>query len=313
MASSMLSNLVTHSSKYDSIRINTNEWLVRKTYIPPPSRKGYIPDFDVIQTVTAIDTPNREVKQLQCTCQYSEIYGMPCIHSIVVATSFRPHWTYVTHNDVSVRWWKAYYLFSLPETIIPDKVKQQQIKQVFKTLRNNETVGIHVNVSMFINQEIHEGPIPAEYELTPHVVRCTNYPDSNKVTDFDPFNSNLDGTMSQVTDINTQLSDEGNENEDEVFAFVTENVNKSIQKDKKTKSFYSQLKPNFSEAVNWINNQEEADHLAQTLDNFVSYIKNKNKHTICNSTHTYVLSNLPGEKSRKHHGCESWKSKNRKK
>ena len=64
MASSMLSNLVTHSSKYDSIRINTNEWLVRKTYIPPPSRKGYIPDFDVIQTVTAIDTPNREIKQL---------------------------------------------------------------------------------------------------------------------------------------------------------------------------------------------------------------------------------------------------------
>ena len=102
MASSMLSNLMHHSSKYDSIRINQNEWLVRKTYVPPPSRKGYIPDFDVIQTVKVTDTPNMEVKQLQCTCQYNEVYGMPCIHSIVVARSFQPNWTYVTHNDVSV-------------------------------------------------------------------------------------------------------------------------------------------------------------------------------------------------------------------
>ena len=112
-----------------------NEWLVRKTYVPPSSRKGYIPDFDVIQMVTAINTQERGVKQLQCTCQYSDVYGMPCIHSIVVASSFRPNWTYITHNDVSIRWWKAYYLFSLPDTIIPDKVKQQQIKQVFKTLK----------------------------------------------------------------------------------------------------------------------------------------------------------------------------------
>ena len=119
--------------------------------------------------------------------------------------------------------------------------------------------------------------------------------------------------MSQVTDINTQLSDEDNENEDDVFAFVTENVNQSIHADKKNKSFYSQLKPNFSEAVNWINTQEEADQLAKILDSFVSHIKHKNKHTGRNSSHTYVSSNLPVEKSRKHHGCESWKSKKRKK
>ena len=83
---------------------------------------------------------------------------------------------------------------------------------------------------------------------------------------------------------------------------------------KKNKSFYSQLKPNFSEAVNWINTQEEADKLAKCLDEFVSYIKNKkkdiNKKT---SSHTYVSSNLPVETAQKHHGCESWKSKKRKK
>ena len=202
---------------------------------------------------------------------------MPCIHSLVVAKSFQPHWKYITHNDVSVHWWKAYYLFSLPETIIPNRVKQLQIKQVFRTLRNNETVGIHVRRSAYTNQQIHDGPIPEEFQLIHHAVKCTNYPDSNKVPDFDPFNSNFDGTMSQVTDINTQLSDADNENEDEIFAFVSENVQQSIRNDKKNKSFYSQLKPNFSEAVNWINTQEEADKLAKCLDDFVSYVKNRNK------------------------------------
>lgn len=81
----------------------------------------------------------------------------------------------------------------------------------------------------YINQNIHDGHIPEEYNLLHHVIQCTNYPDSNKVSDFDPFNSNLDETMSQVTDINTQLldnqNDENNENDDgNVFAFVAKNI-----------------------------------------------------------------------------------------
>ena len=110
-------------------------------------------------------------------------------------------------------------------------------------MRNNETVGIHVNLSNYMNQLIHEGQIPEEYQQIPHVVKCINYPDSNKVSEFDPFNSNFDGTISQITDINTQLSDDEEENEDKVFAFVTENVTQSIQKDLKNKSYYAQLQP----------------------------------------------------------------------
>ena len=64
MASSMISNLITHTFKYDSSRINNNEWLLRKTYISPLSKKGYIPDFDVIHLVNAIKTPDMEINQL---------------------------------------------------------------------------------------------------------------------------------------------------------------------------------------------------------------------------------------------------------
>ena len=219
---------------------------------------------------------------------------MPCVHSIVVANSMEPQWKQITHNDVSVRWWKSYYFFSLPEKIIPDWNKQMQIKQVFKALRKNEIFGIHVKVSDYINQSIHDGPIPDDYSLLPHVVRCMNYPDSNLVSDFDLFNSNLDGTMSQLTDINTQLSEDENQDEEDVFAFVANNIQQTIKNDAKTKSYYAQLKPNFSEAVNWITTQEEVEKFAKLMDNFVSTIKQKYNQVQTNSvSHTYVSSNLP--------------------
>ena len=214
----------------------------------------------------------------------------------MVASSLKPCWKHITHNDVSVRWWNAYYLFSLPEKIIPDRNRQIRIKQVFKTLRKKETVGIHVKVSDYWNNPTHDGPIPEEYEMLPHVVRCTNYPDSKKVSDFDPFDSNFDGTMSQVTDINTQLTDGENDNDTNVFAFVTKNIRQTIKNDAETKSFYAQLKPNFMEAVNWINTQAEVEEFAKLMDNFVSLIKVKYNQVNTNSTsHTYVPSNLPIE------------------
>ena len=133
---------------------------------------------------------------------------------------------------------------------------------------------------MFQSQPIHEGVLPDEYREEPHVVKCMNYPDSNRVPDFDPFNSNMDGTMSQLTDINTQLSEDDGEEENDVFAFVADNIKSSIENDKKTKSYYSQLKSNFTGAVNWITCQEEVDEFAKMMDNFVSNIK-RNRNT-CN-------------------------------
>ena len=41
--------------------------------------------------------------------------------------------------------------------------------------------------------------------------------------------------MSQITDINTQLSDNDGEEENGVFAFVADNIKSSIENDKKLK------------------------------------------------------------------------------
>ena len=112
---------------------------------------------------------------------------------------------------------------------------------------------------------IHTSPLPEEYQQSDHIVKCMNDPDSDKVTDFDPYNSNLNGTTSQITEIGTQLSDE---DDNAISEFINSNVNETINSDFTKKSYYSQLQPNFVEAVNWITNQQDADKLKGLFDKF---------------------------------------------
>ena len=72
----------------------------------------------------------------------------------------------------------------------------------------------------------------------------------------------------------------------------------------KDKSYYSQLKLNFTETVNWITSQSEVEEFKKLMDEFVSQIKNKYKNVYSIDTNqSYVSSNLPIETSKKHHRC----------
>ena len=96
---------------------------------------------------------------------------MPCVHSLVVANTMKPHWKYITHNDVSARWLKSYYLYSLPERIIPDQSLQKKTKQGFQSLRIHEVVGIHVKNSWYSSIPIEGQSLPSEYVEMEHVVK----------------------------------------------------------------------------------------------------------------------------------------------
>ena len=197
MMSSMMSNIIALVDRYESIRVSETEWMVRKKDTSRSQQsKIAIPDFNVLQKVSVKNTSNISKQQLKCTCKYIEVYGMPCQHTITVARIFHPKWKGMTHYDVSVRWWKSYFLYSLPETVTTDHIRQQQIKQVLYVLRKHKSVGIHITEDMYTDTYIQSYPIPGKYVREGHVIKCTNYPDSNKVADFDPFHSNLDGTMS---------------------------------------------------------------------------------------------------------------------
>ena len=73
---------------------------------------------------------------------------------------------------------------------------------------------------------IHNAPLPPEYNEVPHIVRSRNHPNWDEMEDFDPFRSDLDSTMSQITNINTQLS---SDDEDSIFDVVSETMALSDQ------------------------------------------------------------------------------------
>ena len=80
--------------------------------------------------------------------------------------------------------------------------------------------------------------LPSDYLDKEHVIKCANYPDSSEVNDFDPFLSTLDSTLSQVTEIGTELEEE---NDNAVLQFVSDNVTTTITRKNNENSFFSQL------------------------------------------------------------------------
>ena len=105
---------------------------------------------------------------------------------------------------------------------------------MFQALRKYETVRIHIKESYFQHIPIDQSDLTEEYFHSPHVVRCNNYPDSHDVDDFDPFSSDLDATMSQIININIQMS---SEDEDGMFSFINEDTDPILRK--KTKFLFA--------------------------------------------------------------------------
>ena len=116
------------------------------------------------------------------------------------------------------------------------------------------------------------------------------------MADFDPFNSNFDGTLSQVTVICRQMSSD-DEDKDIMLQFVSYNINGSIESNQTKKSYNCQLKPNDNEAINWLTCEEEVDHFKKLIDGFVSKIKTKYKDVtgVRTDNQTFISSNLPIE------------------
>ena len=95
-------------------------------------------------------------------------------------------------------------------------------------------MGIHMRATDFTHVPIHDHPIHQEYNEFPYIIKCGNYPTLDEMEDFDPFHSNLDSTLFQITDINTHFS---SEDEDDIFDFVSDNVSVSSNPNKKKEKF----------------------------------------------------------------------------
>ena len=125
-------------------------------------------------------------------------------------------------------------------------------------LREKEKLGITISVEVFDDMETEIVPIEQLPELfiepPPHVVMCYNYPNSDKMHDFDPYALILDGSMTQLTESQVQLT---SPDEEDLFMYVHQNLEESSNENHKTGSFYSQMLPSFREASNWVMAEED--------------------------------------------------------
>ena len=120
-----LKNQIYCAKKYQCIRITEDSWKVTRcsTSFKELETK-IIPMFKIVNTVKLCNN-----NRLQCDCSYNQVWGIPCVHSLSVANTFiSDKWNGISHNDVSVVWWKSYYLYSLPDKVDINKNKQEKIK-----------------------------------------------------------------------------------------------------------------------------------------------------------------------------------------
>lgn len=307
-ASEELRNTEYSSKKYKSMKVSDVEW---KVYREKSSfrhlNSTVLPIFDRVYSVTL-----NEKEQLNCSCSRGNVWGLPCAHTLCVANSFKPLWKGLCIHDISVIWWKSYYLYSLPSKIISDLEKQNEIKKAFHALRDNENIGIRIPKSITDTQSITlSEDIPHHIQdRNAHIVKCYNYPNSDEMSDFDPFMTHFDPTMSQVVETNNDLTQDEN---DDMFDFIEERmINHELTVQNKKKTFYTKMLPHFREAVNWITDDTDTTLLECMFSEFVGKMKEKNQVNLnVEPQHVYISSNIPCETAIRHHGCNGYQTKRR--
>ena len=305
-ASEELRNTEHLSKKFKSVKVAETEWKVyREKSSFRELNKIVVPIFDRVYSVKLNDK-----EQLNCSCSRAKVWGLPCAHALCVANSFQPNWKGLSIHDISVVWWKSYYLYSLPSMIISDLEKQKEIKKALHALRDKENVGIRITKSITDDEEIVtlQNLPPQLIGRDAHVVKCYNYPNSDEMPDFDPFMNHLDPTMSQVCETNDDLDEEQDQN---IFDFIEDrmmNHELTVQNNKKT--FYGKMLPHFREAVNWMTDESDTTLLEQMFSEFLGKMKSKQQLNLnVEQQHVYISSNIPCETATRHHGCNGYRTK----
>ena len=120
--------------------------------------------------------------------------------------------------------------------------------------------------------------------------------------------SNIDPTMSQITEINETLT---RSEEEEVFQFVDDQLETIIvEENNMKKSYYNRLMPSFKEAANWVSDDTDISCFNALIAEFIGKMKAKHEpEKQLKENHVYISSNIPCETAHRHHGCNGFTKK----
>ena len=128
-----------------------------------------LPIFDRVYSVRL-----NKKELLNCSCSRGNVWGLPCAHTLCVANSFKPLWKGLCIHDISVIWWKSYYLYSLRSKIISDVEKRNEIKKAFHALRDNENIGIRIpkSITDTLTITLSENTPHHIQDRNAHIIKC---------------------------------------------------------------------------------------------------------------------------------------------
>ena len=126
------------------------------------------------------------------------------------------------------------------------------------------------------------------------------------MSDFDPFGSMLDPSITQITEGEDTLTDP---NEVDLFMYIHQNMENTITDKVNKNSYYSKMLPSFREVANWVKSVEDVDSFHKAAKGFIGELKKKYQTTPVNEDHTYISSNIACETETKHHVCDGWNRK----
>ena len=98
--------------------------------------------------------------------------------------------------------------------------------------------------------------LPSLNENSAHVVKCYNYPNSAQWTDFDPFMSNVDPKLSEITEKNGAVTIP---EEVDAFQFVDDHLENPMGLESSGIFFKTRMMPSFEEATNWVPGEEDVE------------------------------------------------------
>jgi hypothetical protein len=150
VAESWLQDKVGRIENYASVRIDRTTWLV--VFSAERKTAGMIPQFLRVRIVK-LGADGR----LNCSDGHFECNGIPCSHCAHVsfkhgAATFQKY----THLDVSVRWWKAFFYWTIKKRSLCSD-KERSIKDNFLFLQDNDIKG-----PRFVESEL---PPECEYPI----------------------------------------------------------------------------------------------------------------------------------------------------
>ena len=249
--------------------------------------------------------------RLICSCPFTDVYGLVCIHAVTVANTFHyPNGPCEKEN--SIIWSKRYTELGL--NCDESKYCPQKMMNTLISIRDKEELGIRIGHASISHIPIlRYKDVPDHFNFDNEQYEVMN-PLNYTISEYGEHINAPSGHNQQVM----TYSEDGGVDDDELdFNIFSHDNPSSSQRNQTCRTPYNQIAPSFKELMNHMElntTKDEIREVKRFLDRKLMEVKmrinrmsNKSK-----QSGTYVSSGVAFSNRSKPHGCDGYRRKRKK-